>query len=350
VAAPDSRGAGRIIADRSQVFDPQADWNPIVGRARAQHGVITSVQLVEAGMSPSTIATYRRVGRLHRIHQGVYALVPRELLRPLAHDIAAVLACGPGAALSHQSAASLMNLMQSHRTVVDVIVASRAGRRREGIQIHRSSTLRPEDVKPVHGIPCTTPSRTILDLAGVLQRRRLERLLDQAEAEELFDLAGLMDQLTHNAGYARAAVALRRVLDEHRVGSTATDTELEELFLALSREIGLPDPEIQSWLDLGDGEQMIRPDFLWRAQRVIVETDGEHHRNRRRFEEDRRRDQRARAAGFETVRVTKRQLRTEPGRLGRTVRTILADRSGRQALPESQAPGNPAPTSLPQAA
>ena len=302
-------------------------------------------------MSSGTVARYRRDGRLHRIHQGVYALVPRELLQPLGHLMAAVLACGPRAALSHQSAASLMNLMQSHRTVVDVIVPSRAGRRREGIQIHRSSTLRPEDVRRVHGIPCTTPSRTILDLAGVLQRRRLERLLDQAEAEELLDLGGLTDQLAHNAAHTCAAGALRRVLDEHRVGSTATDTELEELFLALSREIGLPDPEIQSWLDLGDGEQMIRPDFLWRAQRVIVETDGaKHHRSRRRFEEDRRRDQRARAAGFETIRVTKRQLTAERGRLGRTVRTILAARSGSEAAPGSQPPANPATTSLPEAA
>ena len=99
---------------------------------------------------------------------------------------------------------------------------------------------------------------------------------------------------------------------------------------------------------------MIRPDFPWRAQRMIVETDGsKHHRSRRRFEEDRRRDQRARVAGFQTVRVTKRQLTAERGRLGRTLRTILAVRSGNEgsgAAPEGQPPANPAPTSLPEAA
>ncbi len=196
----------------------------------------------------------------------------------------------------------------------------------------------------MHGIPCTTPSRTILDLAGVLQRRRLERLPDQAEAEELLDLGGLTDQLAHNAHTCAASAAPR--LDEHRVGSTATDTELEELFLA-SRS-ACPILEIQSWLDLGDGEQMIRPDFLWRAQRVIVETDGaKHHRSRRRFETAGAISE----PGLPALRrsVTKRQPPSADA-WGAPCASILAARSGSEAAPGSQPPANPATTSLPEAA
>lgn len=302
-----------------------------MGLALQQHGALALWQLAELGLTRQAVCSRVAAHRLHRIHQGVYALVPPGLLQPLGHTMAAVLACGHGAALSHHSAGSLLNLMQSHRAVIDVTVSSRNGHRRAGIQIHRSSTLRPEDIKRVQGIPCTTPSRTILDLAGVLPRRRLERLLDEAEAEQLFDLEGLVEQLNHNTGRSRAVSALRRVLDEHQVGSTATDNDFGELFLAFSREMGLPDPEVQPWLDLGDGEMMIRPDFVWREQRLIVETDGaKHHDTRLRFEQDRRRDQRAAAAGFQTIRVTKRQLTTDRDRLGQTLRTVVT-RSRRRA-------------------
>jgi hypothetical protein len=275
-------------------------------------------------MSPATVSSYLHVGRLHRIHHGVYALVPFDLLQPSGRLMAAVVACGPGAAQSPNAAGALLNLLESHRTFIDVTVPSRGGRRRAGIQIHRSSTLTADDVAAVDGIPCTTPPRTILDLAGVLPRRRLERVLDAAEAEQLIDLDPLIDQLNRNRGRRRAAGALRRALNEHRVGSTGTWNELEERFLALSRSVGLPDPEVQPWLDLGDGEPPIRPDFLWRRQRVIVETDGHrHHGTRRAFESDRRRDQRAAAAGFQTVRVTWRQLVAERDRLGRAVKAIV---------------------------
>ncbi|MCL2418550.1 MAG: type IV toxin-antitoxin system AbiEi family antitoxin domain-containing protein [Conexibacteraceae bacterium] len=295
-----------------------------MARATRQHGVLTIGQLAGLGLVRSAVRDRTRAGKLHRVHQGVYALVPVELLQPSGRRMAAVLACGPGAALSHQSAGALLNLLQSHRTVIDVTVPSRAGRRRAGIQIHRSATLTPDDVAPFDGIPCTTPSRTILDLAGVLPRRRLELVLDAAEAEEVIDLNQLVDQLRRNAGRKRAAGALRRTLDEHSVGSTATWNDFEELFLALVRRIELPAPEVQAWLDLDDGEAMIRPDFLWRRERVIVETDSRKwHGTRRGFENDRRRDQRALAAGFQPIRVTWLQLTTESDLVGRRVRTIV---------------------------
>ena len=309
----------------------------MVDLVRAQHGAVASVQLGALGMSAATVCKYLHVGRLHRIHQGVYSLVPQELIQPSGRLMAAILACGPGAALSHHSAGAVLNLLESHRTVIDVTVPSRAGRGRTGIQIHRSSTLTPDDVAAIDGIPCTTPARTILDLADVLRRRRLERVLDAAEAEQLIDLNLLIDQLNRSAGRRRAAGALRRALNEHRVGSTPTWNEFEERFLALIRSVGLPDPEVQPWLELGDSEPLIRPDFLWRRQRVIVETDGhKHHGTRLAFETDRRRDQRAAAAGFQTIRVTWRQLIAERERLGRTVQAIVT-RAARTAARVSAA-------------
>jgi len=228
--------------------------------------------------------------------------------------MAAVLACGPGAALSHHSAAKHLGLIDSSRSRIDVTVPSRAGRkRRKGIQIHRSSTLRPTDVTIVDGIPTTTVARTLFDLAEVSAQRRLERALDQAEIEEVLDVVALFEQIEHNAARVRAAAALGRVLVRHIAGSTATDTKIGERLLAASRRAGLPDPEVQPWLDLQDGGPPIKPDFLWRAQRLIVETDGfKFHRGRAAFERDRRRDQRATAAGFRPLRVTWRQLEDAP--------------------------------------
>ena len=148
----------------------------------------------------------------------------------------------------------------------------------------------------------------------------------------MLDLNKLLDQLDRNAGRRRAAGALRRTISEHRAGSTATWNDFEERFLALTRSIGLPDPEVQPWLVLDDGEPAIRPDFLWRRERVIVETDGgKHHRTRSAFEADRRRDQRAAAAGFQTIRVTWRQLSRERRRVGRTIHAIVSRASGASA-------------------
>lgn len=304
--------------------------------ALTQHAVFGIGQLVALGRVERTIQARAAGSRLHRIHDGVYSLVPPQLLSRDGRFMAAVLACGPGAALSHRSAGALRELIRSDRARIDVTVATRGGRRRAGIEIHRSATLRPADVAPAHGIPCTTVSRTLLDLAGVLDRRGLERALDQAAILELLDLDSLTDQIGHNAK-RREAKRLRVALADHLPGSTPTWNEFEERFLRMARVANLPEPEVQQWLDLGDGEPMIRPDFMWRSDRVIVETDGwGSHRTRRSFENDRRRDQRAIAAGWRTVRVTWRQLTSEPDRLARTFAAIVSPTP--EATPAPSAP------------
>ncbi len=278
---------------------------------------MTVNQLDARGLARSSIRGRAATGRLHRVHHGVYALTPPRLLSRDGRFMAAVLACGPNAALSHASAALLLDLWPSSAVKIDVTIPKRSGRRRDGIRIHRSTTLRPRDVIAVENIPCTSVARTIFDLAEGQDRRGVERILDRATTLRVLNLRALQDQIDNNPN-TRAGRILTQTLNDHRPGSTTTESPLEEEFLAFTRDLGLPDPEVQPWLDLGDGDSPIRADLLLRAQRVIIELDGfGTHGTRGSFESDRRRDQRASAAGYRTIRITRRQLRDERQRLAR---------------------------------
>ena len=270
-------------------------------------------------------------GRLHRIHHCVYSLVPLNLLGRNGRYMAAVLACGPNAALSYRSAAALHEIRRTARTNIDVTIPGRSPRKHAGIDVHRSTTLTPEDVTTVHGIPCTTVARTILDLAQVIKGRPLERALDQAEILGLLDLAALDDQIERNKARP-AARRLQAVLDQHYIGSTPTWSELEEALLAACRRAKLPMPEVNALIDPHDSDPTaIRVDFVWRDQRVIVETDGhETHHTRRAFEEDRLRDQRLIVAGWTVIRITWRQLTQHPSEItDRIARLLSRERAAR---------------------
>src|SRR5579884_365412 len=291
--------AGRKTSLTVPFVDPPTIERRLAQLAVAQFGPFTLEQIIEAGLTASGVRKRVQRGALHRVHQGVYSLVPPRLLSRNGRFMAAVLACGPGAALSHHSAGALRHLIVSNRSRVDVTVPSRGGRARAGIQIHRSSTLRPDDIELVEGIPCTTFARTAFDLADAFPQRRIERMLDQAVAEEQFDMITLDEQLRHNRGRKRAGAKLTRALTGHRPGSTPTDGEIGERMLAIIRRAGLPDPQAQAWIDLHDGEPMIRADFAWREAMVILETDGQRfHGQPRRTAADYRRDQRAARAGW----------------------------------------------------
>ncbi len=176
----------------------------------------------------------------------------------------------------------------------------------------------------VDGIRCTTVARTLFDLAEVVARRPVERAFDQADAMQVLDLGALQDQLARNPTRPGARV-IRAILEQHYLGSTLTESELEEAMLMVSRAVGLAPPEVQRWLDLGDGGGLIRPDFMWRAQRLIVEADSaKYHRTRQRFEADRLRDQRAMVAGWRVIRTTHRQIKQRPGELRDTIAHLLA--------------------------
>lgn len=291
--------------------------------ASGQHTIVGVAQIVDLGLSAAAVRKRATVGRLHRIHHGVYSLVPRELLTREGHWMAAVLACGPGAVLSHRSAAALLKLRSYGGAKIDVTVSARSCRQRDGIQIHRSTTLAPQDTALVNNIPCTTVSRTLLDLAEVIDRRPLERAFDESEVLELFDLRSLEGQLQRNPTRPGAR-RVRAILEEHYIGSTVTQSKLEEAFLALCRGIGVPDPLVNEWVDLGDGERPIWADFVWRRQRVIVETDGHRfHSSKQARERDTRRDQRVLVAGWQPIRTTWRQVMRRPHELAPTIVALV---------------------------
>jgi hypothetical protein len=236
--------------------------------------------------------------------------------------MAAVLAPGPGAVLSHRSAAALWGLRQSSRGKIDVTAPGRRGRIPEGIDAHRHGSLQPQDRTVVEGIPCTTVARTLLDLAGVVGIRELGSAITQAEVLRLFDLAAVREVVRRSRG-RRGVARLRLAIAEHDPESELARSELERRFLALCRTAGLPVPAVNAPVALPGGD--VVADFLWRDARLIVEADSHRfHGTPSAFERDRRRDQQLKRAGWEVVRCTWRQVVDEPHILVATLRTLLA--------------------------
>ncbi len=314
--------AGHLI-DAERPFDAQ-----LAQLAPARHAVFALEELVGLGLSERAVYRRATAGRLHRVHRGVYSLVPPPLLTLHGRYRAATLACSGSrhlAALSHRSAADLHGLRICHRRTVEVIVPGRSTHRHPVIQTHRSVNLAPEDLTTVEGIVVTTPARTCLDLAAVVPRRAVERALDQGKILRTLDLGELLEQLRRNPAHPGAG-RLRATLTGLRVGETLTASVLEEVLLAVCRLLDdVPAPECNAAVDPGDGGPLLRPDAVWRAQRVAVEVDGERfHLTRRAFQDDRLRDQRLTAAGWRVIRTTARQLRERPDELAAVLRTLLA--------------------------
>lgn len=222
--------------------------------------------------------------------------------------MAAVLAGGPGAVLSHRSAATLWGIGGSGGGGgVDVTVPG--NRRSTGaIEFHR--TLLPADeVTVTNGIPVTTVPRTIFDLAADTSARRVERTINEAEVLQLWDELSL-DELLLRYPRRTGSRTVRAALDGRRAGATITRSELEERFLALIDGAGLPRPEVNAFVD---GFEV---DFLWRDARLIVELDGRaFHHTAQAFERDRERDRILQAAGWRVIRLTWRQLEATPHRV-----------------------------------
>jgi very-short-patch-repair endonuclease len=296
----------------SPPVDPAISW-----LATRQHGVISRAQLRELGVSDRGIARRIGAGRLHRLHHGVYA-VGHTVLGTRGRWMAAVLACGPTAVLSHASAAALWGLRASEATILDVTVPGTGGRpRRPGVRVHRARSLDGQTTTK-DGIPVTTPGRTILDLAAHLDTRAIERMLDRAENARLGDDVPLDALARAHAGH-RGASKLLKALHDHAPGTTLTKSELEERFLQLCRTAGLPQPTVNHHVEL------LEADFVFNAHRVLVETDSwQHHKSRDAFESDRRRDAIHAAAGWRTLRFTHRQIAHEPATVQRALEAALA--------------------------
>jgi predicted transcriptional regulator of viral defense system len=178
--------------------DPPLEWL-IAEVCASQHGVVALSQLRGLGMTQARVAKRVESGRWRRVHQGVVAVSHARLSRE-GWYLAAVLACGPDAALSHRECAAHRGLRQSNRSRVDVTAPGRRGRGRRGIEVHSGATLRACDIEKVDGIPCTTLARTLLDLADVVSPREVERACEQADRLQVFDLRALNEQLARANG------------------------------------------------------------------------------------------------------------------------------------------------------
>jgi Protein of unknown function (DUF559) len=230
--------------------------------------------------------------------------------------MAAVLACGAGAVLSHRTAADALGLLPYAGTRIEVTVPRRHPIRVSGITVHRSPGLQAKDCSDWEGIPCTTVARTLLDLADTEPPRRLHAAIDAAERQGLYDGRAVTDVI--DRAYGRpAARRLSSVLASYEQPAP-TKTELERRALELFDQAGLPRPQVNALVHTA--ERPFEVDFCWPDRRLIVEADSfEWHRTRASFEEDRRRDQLLHAQGYAVVRVTWRQLTREPQRITRAI-------------------------------
>lgn len=283
--------------------------------AARQHGVVAYSQLVRLGFGRGAIEHRLAVGRLHRIHRSVYA-VGHSIIGTRGCWMAAVLACGPGAVLSHRDAGHLWGVRQSARTEIDVTAYTGRHGNRSGITLHRVRKLHPDDRTQSDGIPVTSVSRTLLDLAGVLNPRQLERALDEAERLRLFDLRAVERLLERSRG-RRGVRRLSEVLALRRL-PLDTRLELERRFVEFCRDAGVPAPAVNAVIE---GYTV---DAVWPAARLVVELDSyAFHHTRKSFETDRARDAALQVAGFRVLRLTHRRLEAEPAEIARELRSLL---------------------------
>ena len=311
VAKRESDSFGRLDAKVAEV-------------ALRQHCVAALWQLVPLGVPARALQKRVQAGRLYRIYRGVYGLVPGSALSREGRWMAAVLACGPHAALSHRSAACLHGLRPTSRERVDVVIPGMSGRTAPGVEVHHSLTLIDRDVTVVDAVPVTTLARTTLDLAAVVAQRATERVIGEAEVRGVFDLWAINDQLERNPKHPGAA-RLGAALGPDRAG--LTDSELEELFISIWWPTGSPRPQTRFHIDPGDGGLLIRADFAWPEARFDLEIDGrQYHAGDRRRRRDYRRDQRLKHADWEVLRVGDDQLNDEPGGVVVVVWELLARR------------------------
>ena len=296
-------------------------WVAVAELAARQHGVVSLLQLRRLGFTDRETQYRVRVGHLHRIHRGVYA-VGHERLTENGHYMAAVLACGEHTALSHRSAAALLGLRPCTRTVVEVSVSGRQARSRRGIQAH-AGTLLTRDVALIDGIPCTTPARTLLDLAEVVDSQTLAKALERTQILRTFDLRQFEDVLGRAQGRRGAPTLASLIAD--LTEPRPTRSELERAFLAACERASVPPPLVNSLVEVGGVAYEV--DFLWPEHRLAVETDGfETHGTRAQFERDRLRDQRLLLAGYRVLRFTWRQVMHEGQVVTATVGGVLAER------------------------
>jgi very-short-patch-repair endonuclease/predicted transcriptional regulator of viral defense system len=281
--------------------------------AARQHGVISHAQLIALGLSEGQIRYRLQIGRLHRIERGVYAVGHEHLTRE-SHWTAAVLTYGDRAVLSHRPAGALWTVAPYNGALIDVTAPT--DRRSRGRLRAHVGRLDPPDIAIENGIQVTSVARTILDLASIVDVRRVERALERAEKLDLFDLREIEETCRRAHGH-RGLKNLRRALALY-VPDQLTRSDLERDLRDLCRQHGIEPPRMNA---IVAGYEV---DAWWPDASLIVELDSwEHHRTRAAFEADRIRDTDLKLAGFEVIRVTWRRLHDAPEQVLESIRRAL---------------------------
>ncbi|UJA20893.1 DUF559 domain-containing protein [Thermoleophilia bacterium SCSIO 60948] len=307
------------------MFEPELSaaerWPAVARLASRQHGVVGLEQLRRLGIAGSTVRTWVERGRLFRVRRGVYAVGHTALTRE-SRRIAATLSV-PGSALRCRTAASALGIRPTAISRIELVAPRRASG--PGLAV-RVSVLDPADLTLADAIPCTSVGRTIVDLAPELDDRGLERTVDAADKAGLFDLGEVRSASVRAGARHRGRSRLNRVL---ALGGAfdATESELEDRFLALVRTNAWPEPRLQHPIELG-GERF-RLDFFWPDLKLCVETDGARdHATPRAMRRDRRRDALLKAErGIDTLRFTWDQVTARPREVERVLGPLL-DRAG----------------------
>ena len=287
----------------------------IAALAARQHGVVGYDQLRRIGLGREAIQWRIDTGRLHPLHRGVYAVGHPEVSRE-GRYLAAVLAAGAGAVLSHRAAAHLWELRTSKEEEIDVIAPTH--RRGDAILVVHAHALRGSETMTRHGIRVTKPLRTLLDLAAAIDdEKQIERAVRQAVYRKLTTTA-LLAEAVHNRPGRRGTKRLRNALRNIGEAPGLTRSPLEEEFLAFLRKHRLPMPELNVQVE---GFEV---DCLWREQRLIVELDGrDAHLQMPAFESDRARDAALVAANWRVIRITSLRMQSDRKRLATQLRAIL---------------------------
>jgi hypothetical protein len=279
--------------------------------ARRQHGVLTRSDLLGLGFSPEAIKHRLGTRRLHPVMRGVYAVRWPQLTRE-GRWMAAVLACGEGAALSHRSAGALWGIVSEHHGRVDVTIRRRSDLRRTGVRVHGRPGLSPAEFGERVNIPLTRPVQTLIDLATELPTRQLERAVNEADKRDLIDPEELRVALDLRPGQ-RGVPVLCRLLDRYTF--RLSDAQLEVLFRPIAAAAGLPVDLTKVWVN---GFEV---DFFWPDLKLVVETDGfRYHRTAATQTKDAVRDQTHTASGLTPLRFSHWQIKYDPAH----VRRILA--------------------------
>lgn len=303
---PDAQsGPQRFVPPRRQqnVATLDAVTAAIRQLAERQHGVVAWRQLRELGLTAGAVRNRIRRGHLITIHRGVFALGHRRLDQ---HGLymAAVLACGPSAVLSHGSATHLWRIQRSRRPIEVSRVSGHL--RPHGVRLHQPRALPSGDVTEIGGIPVTSLERTLADICGRFDERQLERLLVEADRSGQLSWP-ILHTVLDRPGGRRGIGRLRRVAREVDPRAAETRSAMEVDFLALCRKAKLPPPQVNV---LVEGRLV---DFFWPEARLVVETDGyAFHNDRLAFERDRRSSMALAAADYVVHRFTYRMLAREP--------------------------------------